>query len=57
MGWIKRYFNYLATWRKHRDTIKQLNKLTTAQLEDIGFTRGDIDDLIWQEEDKMRRGH
>ena len=55
-NWFKRYFNYLATWREHRDTIKQLNRLTDKELADIGITRGDIDRLVWQEEDKTMRG-
>jgi len=56
MTWFKRYWNYLKTWRKHRDTIKQLNKLTDRELQDIGITRGDVDDLIWLEEDKQEKG-
>lgn len=56
MTWFKRYWNYLMTWRKHREVIKELNKLTEHQLEDIGLTRGDIDDLIWLEEDKLKKG-
>jgi len=55
-NWFKRYFNYLTTWREHRDTIKQLNRLTDKELSDIGITRGDIDRLVWQEEDKTMRG-
>lgn len=55
-GWIKRYINYLNTWREHRETIKQLNRLTDKELKDIGITRCDIDRLIWQEEDKTMRG-
>jgi len=55
-GWIKRYLNYLNTWREHRETIKQLNRLTDKELKDIGITRCDIDRLIWQEEDKTMRG-
>ena len=55
-NWIKRYFNYLKTWRYHRETIKQLNKLTNKELRDIGITRADIDRLVWREEDKTMRG-
>lgn len=55
-NWIKRYLNYLNTWREHRETIKQLNRLTDKELKDIGITRCDIDRLIWQEEDKTMRG-
>ena len=56
MSWLRRYLNYLATWRKHRDAIKQLNKLTDRELNDIGISRADIDRLVWLEEDKSMRG-
>lgn len=48
--------NYLATWREHRRIVKELNELTDAQLRDMGLYRGDIDRLVWLEEDKKRRG-
>jgi len=54
-NWIVRYLNYIKTWRIHRETIKQLNKLTDKDLADIGINRGDIDRLIWLEEDKTMR--
>lgn len=53
---IKRYYNYLMTWRKHRETIKALNRLSNRELNDIGLKRADIDDMIWLEEDKQERG-
>lgn len=56
MSWIKRYWNYLATWRKHREMIKELNRLTDAELHDIGIARADIDRLVWLEEDRTMRG-
>lgn len=56
MSWIRRYWNYLCTWRMHRNAIKQLNKLTDHELNDIGINRSDIDRLIWMEEDKTMRG-
>jgi uncharacterized protein YjiS (DUF1127 family) len=55
-NWIVRYIKYLKTWRYHRETIKQLNRLTNKELRDIGITRADIDRLVWQEEDKTMRG-
>lgn len=55
-NWIVRYWNYLKTWRAHRDAIKQLNRLTDKQLKDIGINRSDIDRLVWLEEDKTMRG-
>ena len=56
MNWITRYFKYLCTWRKHREVIKELNKLTDRELKDIGINRGDIDRLVWLQEDKQQRG-
>ena len=55
MNIFKRFWNYINTWREHRDVIKQLNQLTDKQLDDIGFTRGDIDRIIWLERDKAMR--
>lgn len=55
-NWIVRYWNYLKTWRAHREAIKQLNRLTDKQLKDIGINRSDIDRLVWLEEDKTMRG-
>jgi len=55
MRWIWRYWNYLRTWRKHRETIKQLNQLTDKELNDIGISRTDIDRLVWLEEDLTMR--
>ena len=43
MTWFWRYVNYLATWRSHRNAIKQLNTLTDRELKDIGLSRSDID--------------
>ena len=56
MSLFWRYVNYLATWRNHREAVKQLNTLTDAQLKDIGINRADIDRIMWLEEDKTLRG-
>ena len=56
MNWLVRYYKYLSTWRKHREVIKELNRLTDAELKDIGINRGDISRLIWLQEDKENRG-
>ena len=56
MSIFKRYWNYMNTWREHRETIKQLNKLTDKELNDIGISRADIDRLVWLGEDKTMRG-
>ena len=56
MNIFKRFYNYLMTWRKHRDIVKQLNRLTNRELQDIGINRGDIDNLVWLQDDKASRG-
>jgi len=55
MNIVQRYWNYLKTWREHRQAIKQLNQLTDRELNDIGISRADIDRLVWLEEDKTLR--
>ena len=57
MTWVWRYINYLATWREHRQAIKQLNTLTDRELKDIGIDRSNIDRLVWLNEDKKKRGN
>jgi uncharacterized protein YjiS (DUF1127 family) len=56
MTWFWRFLNYIATWREHRSTIKQLNALSDKELADIGISRADIDRLVWLGEDKTMRG-
>lgn len=56
MNPIKRYWNYLKTREQHRKIIKELNQLTDRQLRDMGIYRGDIDNLVWLDEDKQKRG-
>ena len=56
MTWFWRYVNFLATWREHRNAIKQLNMLDDRELRDIGMSRADIDRLVWLQEDKDNRG-
>lgn len=51
-----RYWRYMVTWRKHRETIKTLNSLSDAALLDMGINRWQIDELIFKEEDRMKRG-
>ena len=56
MSWFRRYWNFLCTWRTHRDTIKHLNRMSDHELKDIGISRADIDRMVWLEEDKTMRG-
>ena len=54
--WVWRLWFYIKTRRQHRETIKELNKLTDKELNDIGISRSDIDRLIWLDYDKTMRG-
>jgi len=56
MNIFQRYFRYLMTWRRHRETIKTLNRLSDRELKDIGMIRADIDHLVWLDEDRRKRG-
>jgi len=56
MNIFLRYLKYLQTWRKHRELVKDLNRLSDSQLKDIGISRGEIDHLVWLEQDKQQRG-
>jgi len=49
--------NYMATRTEHRRVIKELNRLTDAELKDMGINRCDIDRLVWLPEDKQERGN
>lgn len=51
-----RWINYVNTWRAHRSVIKELNQLSDRELLDIGISRGQINDLIWLDEDIKKRG-
>jgi len=55
-NYLWRLFNYMATRSEHRRVIKELNRLTDAELKDIGIFRCDIDRLVWLEADKKQRG-
>jgi uncharacterized protein YjiS (DUF1127 family) len=56
MNYLWRLFNYLTTRSEHRRVIKELNRITDAELKDIGIFRCDIDRLVWLEEFKQQRG-
>ncbi|MCC0043763.1 MAG: DUF1127 domain-containing protein [Brucellaceae bacterium] len=38
MNLIRNYRN----WRRYRDTVNELNRLTSRELNDLGINRGDI---------------
>lgn len=48
-----RYWRYMTTWREHRDTIKLLNAMSNRELKDIGICRGDINGLIFREDERV----
>ena len=56
MNYLWRLINYMATRAEHRRVIKELNRLTDAELKDMGLNRCDIDRLVWLDEDKQQRG-
>jgi uncharacterized protein YjiS (DUF1127 family) len=41
MNLIRNYRN----WRRYRDTVSELNRLSNRELSDLGFARGDIRDV------------
>jgi uncharacterized protein YjiS (DUF1127 family) len=57
MNYLWRLNNYLTTRAEHRRVIKELNRLTGAELKDIGINRQDIDRLVWLDKDKQERGN
>ena len=56
MNIVTRYFNYLKTWRQHREAIKHLNRMSDHELRDIGINRYEIDRMVWLGRDKSERG-
>lgn len=42
---MNKFARSFATWRQTRNTIAQLSRLSERELEDVGFTRGDIVDV------------
>jgi len=51
-----RFWKYIIRWRSHRNIIKELNQLSDRELIDIGFSRSQINNLIWLDEDISKRG-
>ena len=41
-GNSKSILNQYRRWRRYRDTLRELNSLTSRELDDLGITRGDI---------------
>jgi uncharacterized protein YjiS (DUF1127 family) len=38
-------FNRLRRWRRYRETVRELQNLSTRELNDLGIHRGDISRL------------
>ncbi len=36
------FFGRFRNWRRYRATVRQLDRLSTRELDDIGISRGDI---------------
>jgi uncharacterized protein YjiS (DUF1127 family) len=34
--------NFIATWRRERETIRELSRLSDRELDDLGIGRGEI---------------
>ena len=52
MKWAWRYWKYLRTWRLHRETIKELNRLSDRELNDMGLSRGNIYSVAYGHEER-----
>lgn len=42
-SWVAKAVNGYVAWRRDRETLRQLNALSNAQLKDIGLTRDDVE--------------
>ena len=40
---IKSIASKLASWRRYRDSVRELSRLTDRELNDLGISRGDIE--------------
>jgi uncharacterized protein YjiS (DUF1127 family) len=41
-------FSRFRNWRRYRMTVRELEKLSTRELDDLGISRGDIDRIARQ---------
>lgn len=53
VSFVKSTVSSVILWEKNRRTRNSLSKLSDHELDDIGLTRGDIDELAF----KIARGH
>lgn len=53
VSFVKSTVSSVILWEQNRKTRNTLSKLSDHELDDIGLTRGDIDELAF----KIARGH
>ena len=53
VSFVKSTVSSVILWEQNRRTRNTLSKLSDHELDDIGLTRGDIDELAF----KIARGH
>lgn len=53
VSFVKSTVSSVVLWEQNRRTRNTLSKLSDHELDDIGLTRGDIDELAF----KIARGH
>ena len=39
---INTFYGQLRRWRRYRETVRELNSLSSRDLSDVGIVRGDI---------------
>lgn len=39
-------FNFIAIWRREREAVRELSRLTDRELADLGISRCDIGDVV-----------
>ena len=45
MASFKTIYQRLADWRRHHETVRELSQLSDRNLDDIGVSRNDIEDI------------
>jgi uncharacterized protein YjiS (DUF1127 family) len=46
MASFKTIHQRLADWRRYRETVRELSQLSDRNLDDIGVSRNDIEDIV-----------
>lgn len=45
---FKTFATKIATWRRYRDSVRELSRLSDRELSDLGIGRADIYDVVRQ---------